>query len=276
MVTPPNRTTATLSARLLQPHTRATARSNGIKTSFAQLLRTTGSVARPNLTPRTASAPSSAAFDASQKLVARHVSVAPAIMIAAPPATVTPAAGAILGIGAGTNPQLMATPPVLMPMTSGLDLRPPDLGVSSAPHGLDAATGLPRETSADRYWDSQPPAVQALRDIKDPNVRAQTASNLASQGYTIDVPIMVWNWDPEATMAGRQNMGYTWVPSSGQPNVGSAPGLGGYDPTHMPPGAIAVNLDFAKGAAGHNSSLRRSSSPSHSDPNDPPLLRSNG
>ncbi len=152
----------------------------------------------------------------------------------------------------------MATPPVLMPMTSGLDLRPPDLGVSSAPHGLDAATRLPRETSADRYWDSQPPAVQALRDIKDPNVRAQTASNLASQGYTIDVPIMVWNWDPEATMTVRQNMGYTWVPSSGQPNVGSAPGLGGYDPTHIPAGAIPVTLDFAKGATGHNSWLARS------------------
>src|SRR5258708_3903019 len=269
MVTPPNRTTATLSARLLQPHTRATARSNGIKTSFAQLLRTTGSVARPNLTPRTASAPSSAAFDARQKLVARQVSVAaPALPSASP--------GASSLAATGTSPQLMATPPLLMPMTSGLDLRPPDLGVSSAPHGLDAATRLPRETSADRYWDSQPPAVQALRDIKDPNVRAQTASNLASQGYTIDVPIMVWNWDPEATMTVRQNMGYTWVPSSGQPNVGSAPGLGGYDPTHLPAVATSVTRAFAKGAAGHNSSLRRSSSPSHSDPNDPPLLRSNG
>src|SRR5258708_6703990 len=276
MVTPPNRTTATISARLLQTHTRATAKADGIKTSFAQLLRTTGSVARPNLTSRMASAPASPAFGASQKLVARQVSVAPAIMIPAPPATATPAAGTILGIDAGTNPQLIATPPILMPMTSGLDLRPPGLGVSSAPHGLDAATGLPRETSADRYWDSQPAAVQALRDIKDPNVREQTATNLASQGYTIDVPIMVWNWDPEATMTVRQNMGYTWVPSPGHPTVGSAPVLAAYSPTPTPPTAIAVNLDFAKGAAGHNSSLRRSSSPSHSDPNDPPLLRSNG
>jgi hypothetical protein len=195
-------------------------------------------------------------FEASQKLVARQVSVAPAMMIA-PAATATPAVATGLP-ATGTSPQLMATPPVLMPMTSGLDLRPPDLGVSAAPHGLDAATGLPRETSADRYWDSQPPAVRALRDIKDPNVRDQTATNLASQGYTIDVPIMVWNWDPEATMTVRQNMGYTWVPSSGQPNVASAPGLGGYDPSHMPPGAIPVNLDFAKGATGQNSWLGRS------------------
>jgi len=103
--------------------------------------------------------------------------------------------------------------------------------------------------------------VQALRDIQDPDQRGRAAESLAQQGYSIDVPIMVWNWDPETTMTVRQNMGYTWVPSGPQAPVAVAPGLSlpslpSYDPNHAPAGSIAVNLDFAKGVTGQNSWLR--------------------
>jgi hypothetical protein len=148
-----------------------------------------------------------------------------------------------------------------MPLTkpSATVVPPPDLGTNSpyGPHGLDAATGKPRETEADAYWDSQPPAVQALRDINDPDQRAQMAKQLADQGYTIDVPIMVWNWDPLTTMTVRQNMGYTWVPSANQSPVQVAPGLNfpglpSYDATKPPPGSIQVTTAFANGTTGQN------------------------
>jgi hypothetical protein len=98
----------------------------------------------------------------------------------------------------------------------------------------------------------QPPAVQALRNITDEDARLATAQQLSKQGYSIDVPIMVWKWDPLITMRLRQNAGYTWVPSGDQaplptcPNC-SLPGLPAYDPGKPPPGAILVSTDFAKG-----------------------------
>ncbi len=101
------------------------------------------------------------------------------------------------------------------------------------------------------YWAQQPPAVQALQNM-DPADRGAAAMQLAEQGYTIDVPIMVWGWDPLTTMVERQNYGYTWVPSAMQPMVPLAPGLSfpglqSYDPTKPPDGSIAVTTDFAKG-----------------------------
>ncbi|MGA2877336.1 MAG: hypothetical protein ABSG13_00125 [Bryobacteraceae bacterium] len=95
------------------------------------------------------------------------------------------------------------------------------------------------------YWASQPAAVQQLQDIQDPSQRTQVAEQLAQQGYSIDVPIMVWGWDAATTTAARQSMGYTWVPSAQQQPVESAPGVTfagttPYDPTHPPAGSITV------------------------------------
>ena len=97
------------------------------------------------------------------------------------------------------------------------------------------------------YWAQQPTAVQALRSMHDPEQRSAYAHTLASEGYTIDVPIMVWGWDPSIVTSMREADGYTWVPSAMQNPVGSAPGLGStgnlaaYDPKSPPAGSIAVS-----------------------------------
>jgi len=113
------------------------------------------------------------------------------------------------------------------------------------------AAQLAQMTPDQAYWAQQPAAVQALQNM-DPADRSTTAMQLAEQGYKIDVPIMVWGWDPLTTMVERQNYGYTWVPSAMQPMVPLAPGLSfpglqSYDPTNPPAGSIAVTTDFAKG-----------------------------
>ena len=77
--------------------------------------------------------------------------------------------------------------------------------------------------------------------------RATLATQLASEGYSIDVPIMVWGWDPSTTMSMREADGYTWVPSALQTPVQDAPGLpsmgtlAAYDPNSPPAGSIAVS-----------------------------------
>jgi len=76
------------------------------------------------------------------------------------------------------------------------------------------------------------------------------AEQLADEGYTIDVPIMAWGWDPYNTMYAREQYGYTWVPSALQQPVEIVPGLtmGGvpaYDPNDPPPGSITVTTNFA-------------------------------
>jgi hypothetical protein len=76
--------------------------------------------------------------------------------------------------------------------------------------------------------------------------REATATQLANEGYSIDVPIMVWGWDPSITMAMRQSEGYTWVPSALQAQVQVAPGLSSvgtlaaYNSNNPPPGSISV------------------------------------
>jgi hypothetical protein len=72
---------------------------------------------------------------------------------------------------------------------------------------------------------------------------------LAIKGFKIDVPIMLWGWDPYKVMKLRIDYGYTWVPNALQPPVGAAPGLTGpgiipYDPNNPPGGAIKVSLDL--------------------------------
>jgi len=98
----------------------------------------------------------------------------------------------------------------------------------------------------DSYWASQPAPVQALRYMQDQNQREALGTQLAHEGYSIDVPIMVWGWDPSVTMTMRQAEGYTWVPSGLQNPVEVAPGLpamgstAAYNPNQAPNGSIAV------------------------------------
>lgn len=103
----------------------------------------------------------------------------------------------------------------------------------------------PQTAFNNNYWAKQPEAVRQLRDIGDPDQRAQTAANLAGQGYAIDVPIMSWGWDPYHVTNMRQGYGYTWVPSALQAPVRSAPGITlpgvtAYDPNNPPAGSIMV------------------------------------
>ena len=121
---------------------------------------------------------------------------------------------------------------------------------SAATSGNNAASSAnadPALAFDNAYWAQQPPAVQALRTMQDPEQRSAYAHQLASQGYTIDVPIMAWGWDPSLVTSMRQADGYTWVPSAMQSPVEVAPGLGAignlsaYDPKSPPAGSIAVS-----------------------------------
>jgi hypothetical protein len=96
----------------------------------------------------------------------------------------------------------------------------------------------------DAYWAQQPAAVQQLREMQSPQ-RDELAAKLASEGYSIDVPVMVWGWDAGITTQLREAAGYTWVPSGLQQQVSEAPGLNSpgftpYDPLKPPPGSILV------------------------------------
>jgi len=99
------------------------------------------------------------------------------------------------------------------------------------------------------YWASQPPELQALPGIADPQQRTANAAELATKGFTVDVPIMVWDWDAYTVMSVRAQLGYTWVPSALQPPVSIAPGLtqpgvAAYDPLNPPPGSIKVSTNI--------------------------------
>jgi hypothetical protein len=121
------------------------------------------------------------------------------------------------------------------------------VSTASVPSSTPAVTVDAQQAFDDSSWASQPPAVQALQNIQDPEQRAAMATQLANEGYSIDVPIMVWGWDPSITTAMRQADGYTWVPSALQNPVEVAPGLGGmgtmeaYNPNNPPAGSIAVS-----------------------------------
>jgi hypothetical protein len=97
----------------------------------------------------------------------------------------------------------------------------------------------------DAYWASQPPAVQALRNMDDQSQRSVLAAQLAASGYKIDTSIMVWGWDPAKVTGLRQDMGYKWVPSAFQNPIAEAPGVDDhgsqpYDPANPPSGSITV------------------------------------
>jgi hypothetical protein len=101
------------------------------------------------------------------------------------------------------------------------------------------------------YWNAQSPAVASLQAIAAEGQRETAAQALALQGLIIDVPIMVWGWDPWKVMLLRQAYGYTWVPSMLQPNLAAAPGgmpgfgQSPYDPDHPPAGSIEVSANLA-------------------------------
>lgn len=166
-----------------------------------------------------------------------------------PPAPGTPASAG--GASSGATPSTSSAAP-----NSGYD---PFLQAASSnpfsstptPSSTQAAptyaAPLDAQQTFDKaYWASQPAAVQALQKMQDPAQRATMATQLASEGYSIDVPIMVWGWDPSITTAMRQADGYTWVPSALQNPVEAAPGLpatgtlAAYDPNNPPAGSIAV------------------------------------
>src|SRR5712692_749484 len=97
------------------------------------------------------------------------------------------------------------------------------------------------------YWASQPSEVRSLPGIDDFDARIKRGAELAVKGFTIDVPIMVWGWDPYLVMKQRAEFGYVWVPSALGPPVTIAPGLTAfpgvvaYDPAHPPAGSIHVS-----------------------------------
>ena len=121
---------------------------------------------------------------------------------------------------------------------------------SATPTPTPSATGASASENQtlsfdDAYWASQPPAVQALRNMDDQTQRSELAGQLTAAGYKIDAPVMVWGWDPSKVTSLRQGMGYTWVPSGFQNPVAEAPGVDDhgsqpYDPTNPPSGSIAV------------------------------------
>ncbi len=123
-------------------------------------------------------------------------------------------------------------------------------GSTAANAAASTASAAPAETAQEAfdnaYWASQPQAVQVLRTMTNQDERTDVASQLANEGYSIDVPIMVWGWDPYTTTNMREAEGYTWVPSALQQPVEVAPGLsafgnmGTYNASNPPAGSIAV------------------------------------
>ncbi|HEX5227051.1 MAG TPA: hypothetical protein VFW44_05050 [Bryobacteraceae bacterium] len=158
------------------------------------------------------------------------------------------AAGAAKGISAPpetTNP--VATPPPTHP-TSSLPIPPTPTASASTPSTTPASEApvLDAQQAFDQsYWATQPAAIIALRNA-DPSERSTMAAQLASEGYKIDVPIMVWGWDPSIVTSMRQAEGYTWVPSALQspvemlPGLPSMGGLAAYNPGNPPANSILV------------------------------------
>jgi hypothetical protein len=117
---------------------------------------------------------------------------------------------------------------------------------------LEVAASQAATNEVDAYWAMQPPELRQLRDIHDEGERTEKGRELANQGFAVDVPIMLWRWDPMMTMRARESAGYTWVPSANQAAVElgpgmSMPGMTPYDPGNPPAGSIRVTTEFAKG-----------------------------
>jgi len=156
--------------------------------------------------------------------------------------SVTPAAPDLAGLipFLGTSSGSAAAPNPTAPSSSASTASQPAAQSAETPSSEN-----PAQSFDEAYWAQQPAAVQALQSVEDPGQRTEMAQQLATQGYTIDVPIMAWGWDPSAVTSLRQSYGYTWVPSGFQNPIQSAPGINDpgttpYDPNNPPAGSIAV------------------------------------
>lgn len=92
------------------------------------------------------------------------------------------------------------------------------------------------------YWKSKAPELKELfdADATDPSYMDRVY-RLIAKGFVIDVPIMVWQHDPEKLMALRQFYGYTTVPSAmGNPLIKVS-----LDPADYPPYKPNSQLGFA-------------------------------
>jgi hypothetical protein len=162
------------------------------------------------------------------------VSSTPAAQAASTLPAVTPFSAA-----SNTGDATASTTPVSAATTSTTPTTPSTTPAASGPS--DDST----EAFDNAYWAAQPPAVQALRNMDGYEERTQLASQLSAQGYTIDVPIMVYGWDPAKITAARESYGYTWVPSATQNPIAEAPGIStpgtvAYNANNPPAGSIAV------------------------------------
>ena len=103
------------------------------------------------------------------------------------------------------------------------------------------------------YYLSLSPAQSSIvKAAQTNNSRLYDLANAAvKNGVIVDLPIMVWNWNPYQTMLSRQNFGYTWVPSAGMQGIQlvpgvTFPGMVPYNPLPpYPKGAIVVSTNPA-------------------------------
>lgn len=165
-----------------------------------------------------------------------------AVRVAPPPPTTSPVSSGNAG-SASTGATESDYDPFLVDATSA-PANASNASTAAASNTPAVSTTLTAQQSFDdAYWASQPAAVQALRDAPG-DQRLQMATQLAQEGYSIDVPIMVWGWDPYTTTNERIADGYTWMPSALQSPIAVAPGLNfngeSYNPNDPPAGSIAV------------------------------------
>src|ERR1039457_4176435 len=163
--------------------------------------------------------------------------------IQTPVATQTATASQAPAASAAAVASLISATAVAPPTTSTPTIASTPATASST--GSSSQTWYASTPADDAYWAAQPAAVQQLRGIQDINERKDLGEQLASEGYSIDVPIMVWGWDAGKVTAARESYGYTWVPSALQQPVAAAPGITGggitpYDPNNPPSGSIQV------------------------------------
>jgi hypothetical protein len=176
------------------------------------------------------------------------LSITPATTAAATAATTSAAAVTPFSAAATAGDAVSAAPAVSATAveTTGTTTSNTTSGSTSAMSAAEASTSVASDLAYDNaYWASQPSAVQALRNIDDYGQRSELAAKLSAEGYDIDVPIMVYGWDPAKITAARESYGYTWVPSAAQTPVEEAPGIStpgatAYNANNPPAGSIAV------------------------------------
>ena len=226
---------------LVQPNQSKPSQHQSFQTFASQLVGAHANAAQMQATKQVVPA------SGRQTDVLRQLSVATPAQVTTPAAPSTQSSSALTGFNALVASQELANAKIASATpaasASGNGTTPASTGTTSSSTGPAPATTM----TDDSYWAAQPPAVQQLRSVQDMSQRESMATQLASQGYTVDVPIMVWGWDPVQTTQLRQSFGYTWVPSALQQPVALAPGLTmpgslqAYDPKNPPAGSISVS-----------------------------------